>query len=151
MLLGHPGATGDICGHSMFTESVNCAECMRVALKTSMVPVRDIDNVDRDVRYQCVHKVWNWLARAIPTESRLIAGCPVAWTCQKMTLHLQLQALHDSQALGTIDTYRKGELWVRLGIVSVPLWKIRVMWLQPHSPYVVTFMVTQSIHQSGTW
>ena len=108
----------------IFSESLSFCR-MRAALKTSMVRVRD--NLDRQVRYDCVHKVWNWLARTIPTESRLIAGCPVAWTSPILTLRLQLQALHNTQALGTMDTYRKGELWVRLGIDGVPLWKSHVV------------------------
>ena len=74
-----------------------------------------------------VHKVWNWRARTTPTEGRLIAGCAVAGTCRKMILRLQPQALHNTQALGTIDTYRKGELWVWLGIDGVLLWKRHVV------------------------
>ena len=99
---------------------------MRIALQTSAERLRD--NVDRKIPWRCVEAVWGWLTTTICNFSALLLGnIPLAWCRLSAALHLMVDALSATNQWQRVDNYRPGEIWIRVGLDGVPLWKSHVV------------------------
>ena len=110
--------------HATWMESLNLCR-LRLALKSGFQQLRD--NITRIVQRSCVQHTWNWLAGRLPVQSAEVASCRVPWVPIPAALSLRLQALEASHEWGQVDMYQRGELWVRVGLDGVPLWKPHVV------------------------
>ena len=109
----------------IWDECINLCR-LRLALKTSAERIRD--NVDRRVRWDCVEAVWFWLTTTVATFSALIQqSLPVAWCSLLAAFTLMCDALSAGSEWVQPDPQRAGELWIRVGLDGVPLWKAHVV------------------------
>ena len=99
---------------------------MRIALQTSADRLRN--NVDRKIPWLCVEAVWGWLTTTIRTFSALLpSNIPLAWCRLAAALHLMVDALSATNQWQRVDNHRAGEIWIRVGLDGVPLWKSHVV------------------------
>ena len=120
-----PPAGGDPTRGPVWREALNLCR-LRVALRAGAEAVRQ--NVDRRVRWDCVQAVWAWLIGTPVTFSAVVAdGCPVVWCSLWGSVHLMFDALTAANKWEKVDPQREGELWLRVGLDGVPIWKSHVV------------------------
>ena len=69
-----------------------------------------------------------WLTTTLATYSALVQNTlPVAWCSMLAAFSLMTDALLAGSEWVTVDAQRQGELWIRVGLDGVPLWKSHVV------------------------
>ena len=80
------------------------------------------------MRWDCIQAVWTWLTSTIPTFSAMVAhDLPLVWCSLCLAFMLMLDALQSAMRWQKVDPQKEGELWVRVGVDGVPLWKSHVV------------------------
>ena len=96
---------------------------MRATMKLSNKGLRD--NVDRDVRWDCVEATWKALSSTVKVDSTVVNGAPLAWCSTKDLALAMVDAC--TAKFKKVDPYQRKEIWLRVGIDGVPLWHSHVI------------------------